>query len=104
MNLGVLILQSVLFEQYSFIPSLFFYYLVLTQFSLTVTHLISELPPSKSSWIFNLLLFQAVMRHYIGKKHGVLDRFVKENLARIRKENGGKIPGAVITPTIEVQL
>ena len=50
------------------------------------------------------MLFQAVMRHYIGKKHGVLDRFVKENLARIRKENGGKIPGAVITPTIEVQL
>lgn len=48
--------------------------------------------------------WQAVMRHYIGKKHGVLDRFVKENLARIRKENGGKIPGAVITPTIEVQL
>ena len=44
------------------------------------------------------------MRHYIGKKHGVLDRFVKEHLARIRKENGGKIPGAVITPTIEVQL
>ena len=47
---------------------------------------------------------QAVMRHYIGKKHGILDKFVKEELAQIRKENGGKIPGAVITPTIEVQL
>ena len=44
------------------------------------------------------------MRHYIGKKYGVLDRFVKENLARIRKENSCKIPGAVITPTIEAQL
>ena len=84
------------------------YSLVLTQFSLTVTNLMSEqrFPQllSKFSWIFTILLFQAVMRHYIGKKHGVLDRFVKENLARIRKENGGKIPGAVITPTIEVQL
>jgi len=48
--------------------------------------------------------WQAVMRHYIGKKHGILDKFVKEELAQIRKENGGKIPGAVITPTIEVQL
>jgi len=48
--------------------------------------------------------WQAVMRHYIGKKHGVLDRFVKEELAQIRKENGGKIPGTVITPAIEVQL
>ena len=44
------------------------------------------------------------MRHYIGKKHGVLDRFVKEELAQIRKENGGKILGTVITPAIEVQL
>ena len=44
------------------------------------------------------------MRYYIGKKHGILDKFVKEELAQIRKENGGKIPGAVITPTIEVQL
>ena len=51
-----------------------------------------------------LTSFQAVMRHYIGKKHGVLDRFVKEELAQIRKENGGQIPGAVITPTIEGQL
>ena len=48
--------------------------------------------------------WQGVMRHYIGKKHGVLDRFVKEHLARIWEENCGKIPGAVITPTIEVQL
>ena len=51
-----------------------------------------------------LCYFQAVMRHYIGKKHGILDKFVKEELAQIRKENGGEIPGAVITPTIEVQL
>ena len=51
-----------------------------------------------------VLSVQAVMRHYIGKKHGILDKFVKEELAQIRKENGGKIPGAVITPTIEVQL
>ena len=55
-----------------------------------------------SVWTF--LTLQAVMRHYIGKKHGILDKFVKEELAQIRKENGGKIPGAVITPTIEVQL
>merc|ERR1712156_898040 len=33
------------------------------------------------------------MKHYIGKKHGILDKFVKEELAQIRKENGGKIPG-----------
>ena len=52
----------------------------------------------------DILCLQAVMRHYIGKKHGILDKFVKEELAQIRKENGGKIPGAVITPTIEVQL
>ena len=44
------------------------------------------------------------MRHYIGKKHGVLDKFVKEELNQIRKENGGNIPGTVMTPAIEVQL
>ena len=27
-------------------------------------------------------MFQ-VMRHYIGKKHGVLDRYVKETLAEV---------------------
>ena len=59
---------------------------------------------SSSQYLLKLLLLQAVMRHYIGKKHGVLDRFVKEELAQIRKENGGQIPGAVITPTIEGQL
>ena len=38
------------------------------------------------SWIFNIMLFQAVLRHYIGKKHRVLDRFVKEHLPRSRKK------------------
>merc|ERR1719412_566203 len=28
--------------------------------------------------------WQAVMRHYIGKKHGILDKFVKEELALAR--------------------
>ena len=27
--------------------------------------------------------WQAVMRHYIGKKHGILDKFVKETLAEV---------------------
>jgi hypothetical protein len=48
--------------------------------------------------------WQAVMRHYIGKKHGILDKFVKEELAQIRRENGGRIPGTVIKPGIEIQL
>ena len=29
-----------------------------------------------------IIVFQ-VMRHYIGKKHGVLDRYVKETLAEV---------------------
>ena len=40
------------------------------------------------------MLFQAVMRNYIGQKHRVLDRLVKEHLARIRKEKSRKIPNA----------
>lgn len=48
--------------------------------------------------------WQAVMRHYIGKKHGILDKFVKEELAQIRRENGGRIPGTMIKPGIEIQL
>ena len=36
------------------------------------------------------------MRHYIGKKHGILDKYVKEELSHIRRENGGRIPGTVI--------
>ena len=28
--------------------------------------------------------WQAVMRHYIGKKHGILDKFVKETLAEVK--------------------
>lgn len=48
--------------------------------------------------------WQAVMRHYIGKKHGILDKFVKEELAQIRRDNGGRIPGTVIKPGIEIQL
>jgi len=48
--------------------------------------------------------WQAVMRHYIGKKHGILDKFVKEELAQIRRENGGRIPGTMIKPGVELQL
>ena len=29
--------------------------------------------------------WQAVMRHYIGKKHGILDKFVKETLAEVNE-------------------
>ena len=50
------------------------------------------------------VFLQAVMRHYIGKKHGILDKFVKEELAQIRRDNGGRIPGTVIKPGIEIQL
>ena len=39
------------------------------------------------------------MRHYIGKKHGILDKYVKEELTHIRRENGGRIPGTVIRNT-----
>ena len=28
--------------------------------------------------------WQAVMRHYIGKKHGILDKFVKETLSEVK--------------------
>jgi len=31
--------------------------------------------------------WQAVMRHYIGKKHGILDKFVKEELGNIRRDD-----------------
>ena len=47
---------------------------------------------------------QAVMRHYIGKKHGILDKYVKEELHQIRRENGGRIPGTVIRPGVELML
>ena len=30
--------------------------------------------------------WQAVMRHYIGKKHGILDKFVKETLAEVTSQ------------------
>jgi len=46
--------------------------------------------------------WQAVMRHYIGKKHGILDKFVKEELSQIRRENGGRIPGTIIKQGMEL--
>jgi len=48
--------------------------------------------------------WQAVMRHYIGKKHGILDKYVKEELCQIRRENGGRIPGTIIRPGVELML
>jgi len=48
--------------------------------------------------------WQAVMRHYIGKKHGILDKYVKEELVHIRRENGGRIPGTVIRPGVEILI
>ena len=50
------------------------------------------------------ILLQAVMRHYIGKKHGILDKYVKEELNIIRRENGGRIPGTMGRPGIELML
>jgi len=44
------------------------------------------------------------MRHYIGKKHGILDKYVKEELMQIRRDNGGRIPGTVIRPGVEIML
>ena len=41
------------------------------------------------------------MRHYIGKKHGILDKYVKEELTIIKRENGGWIPGK---PGIELMF
>ena len=54
--------------------------------------------------LYFLLLLQAVMRHYIGKKHGILDKYVKEELNIIRRENGGRIPGTMGRPGIELML
>jgi len=48
--------------------------------------------------------WQAVMRHYIGKKHGILDKYVKEELTQIRQQNNGKIPGTLIRPGVELML
>ena len=44
------------------------------------------------------------MRHYIGKKHGILDKYVKEELMQIRRENGGRFPGTNIRPGVEIML
>ena len=44
------------------------------------------------------------MRHYIGKKHGILDKYVKEELTQIRQQNNGKIPGTLIRPGVELML
>ena len=54
--------------------------------------------------LYFLFLLQAVMRHYIGKKHGILDKYVKEELNIIRRENGGRIPGTMGRPGIELML
>lgn len=49
--------------------------------------------------------WQAVMRHYIGKKHGILDKYVKEELNLVRRDSGGRIiPGALARPGIELVL